>query len=623
MANVAPNQFITVTEPTLITPVMPSASLNGSVTLTRSLVIGAAYQWRFGGVDLVGQTNRTLNLTNIVAGQQGRYSVVVSDATSLVTNYAYLTVDTQFTQIKEGSLVTDLGCSWGGSWGDYNGDGFADLFVPRNNVGRPALYRNNHDGTFTPAASTSLPGTTDTWASSAWADLDNDGRPDLVATRYNKSPSVYFNNGDGNFSPLSFVGVAPWSIAVADYNQDGLLDVLLSSGSTSDGPKPCVLFGNNGDRTFTRMSSQQVGSIVSTSTFGAAAWGDYDDDGWPDLYSPHVFALDRIFHNDGAGRFATVSNLLTQSSAVAGAWGDYDNDGRIDLCAADWDAPSYVYRNLGNGNFERATIGLPISGNFQSVSWADYDNDGFLDLFLAGQGNQLYHNNGDGTFTRITTGSIVTDSPVGGDPFWSYSALWFDYDNNGFLDLYVSNGNDPLTANVANFLYHNNANSNAWLKVKLVGTTSNRDAIGAKVRALATYAGQSRWQRRDISSGDGYNGNHLLAHFGLGNAELVTTLRIEWPSGTVQEIPNVATNQMLTVVEPRRPVLALEATPTGFTGMLKADTNQTYQVHASDDLTTGWTVLTNVTSDATGTAVWSDSAPAPHGRRFYKAVKTP
>lgn len=272
------------------------------------------------------------------------------------------------------------------------------------------------------------------------------------------------------------------------------------------------------------------------------------------------------------------------------------------------------FKNYGTNTHALSGRGAAGAG------WAGVGT-GLLMTYGNNTGNSLFRNNGNGTFTAITTGSVVNDRvPSAG----SYAATWFDYDNDGFLDLFVPNGNDAGTALAPNFLYHNNGNLNAWLKVKLVGTTSNREGAGAKVRVRSTYAGASRWQRRDITSGgDPYNGAGPIAHFGLGNATSVTTLRIEWPSGTVQELSNVTKNQILTIIEPRRPVLALEATPAGFIGTLKADTNQTYQVRASEDPEAGWTVLTNITSDATGTGFWLDPVSTPQGRRFYKAAKAP
>jgi hypothetical protein len=397
-------------------------------------------------------------------------------------------------------------------------------------------------------------------------------------------------------------------VAVADYNWDGLLDLFIS---TSVG----ALYRNNGDQTFTHMTSKDAGALANATAYGGAAWADYDDDGRLEMYTANFSGgRPRFFHNDGNGRFVEATNLVSRtgpSSAIAGAWGDYDNDGKLDLCVANLGGVSVVYRNLGNGEFEKPAVGLTLGGA-NSAAWVDYDNDGFLDLFFTSQ-NALYRNNGDGTFTRVTTGSVANDIPVANA--YSYSGLWFDYDNDGFLDLYVVNGNDEATANTANFLYHNNGNSNAWLKVKLIGTASNRDGVGAKVRALATYAGRSRWQRRDITGGDAINGNQLYANFGLGNATKVTTLRIEWPSGTVQEYANVLTNQFLTLWEP--PAISAAVRADGACELsIKAEPNRGWQIQASGDLLT-WQTLTTVTN-TTATMYFIDTAAAGMDCRFYR-----
>jgi hypothetical protein len=234
-----------------------------------------------------------------------------------------------------------------------------------------------------------------------------------------------------------------------------------------------------------------------------------------------------------------------------------------------------------------------------------------LDLFFTGDTpNALFHNNGNGTFTRVSVGSLVNDIPVGGAD--SYNGLWFDYDNNGFLDVYVSNGTDDGLSRSANFLYRNNGNGNSWLRLRLIGTVSNRDGVGARVRIRARIRGQWVWQRRDVSGGDVANGNHLYAHFGLGDATRADVIRIEWPSGIVQELKNIPARQILTVTEPP----ALEALGEGRIRIL-CWSRQNYEVEASDDLQT-WTSLGVVATDLNRPVVLDPGAAGkPH--RFYRA----
>jgi hypothetical protein len=612
-AGLTVNKVVTLTESTAITPARPSACLNGSVTLTRTAV-GGTYQWQFEGADLIGQTNRTLNLNNLTAAQQGHYSVVASNAVAIVTNFVYLFVDTTFTKITTGPIATDLANTWTASWGDYDNDGYADLFVARYGVGPSVVYHNNRDGTFS-TVTTLLPATPDKWMSGFWADFDNDGQVDLFAARDSNPALFCFNNGDGTFAKQQFDSMSPWSISAVDYDRDGLLDLYVS-GATNR------LYQDLGGRNFRNMSFSQVGPIASASSAGLA-WADYDDDGWPDVVCASGMLATRMFHNDGTGHFVSVSNAVTlQTGALAEAWGDYDNDGRLDLALATGATNSVLYHNLGNGQFVKAAVGVTLP-YANSASWADYDNDGFLDLFLTtgglGYTNALYHNNGDGTFTAVTTGTLVTESAIRGSGLYtaSYSGLWFDYDNDGFLDLFVSNGDDAGTASTRNFLYHNNGNSNAWLVVKPVGTASNRSGIGAKVKVLATYAGKSRWQRRDISTGDFYNGNNLYAFFGLGNATNVTALIIEWPSGTKDMLLNVAPRQYVTIVEPSlQGALAKDGR---FHLSMTMSTNRVYQLQGSSDLVT-WTTLTNCTGNASSAPIEfvDPDAPSMRTARFYR-----
>lgn len=271
-----------------------------------------------------------------------------------------------------------------------------------------------------------------------------------------------------------------------------------------------------------------------------------------------------------------------------------------------------LYRNKGDGTFEKITAGVIVADRKGSTgcAWGDSDNDGFLDLFVVNgfagpEDNLLYHNNGDGTFSKTTTGSPVND---GGN---SFGVGWGDYDNDGFLDLFAANGaRGPAQSNS---LYRNNGNGNNWVKVRCVGTGSNRTGFGTKVRVQATIGGQSRWQMRQIDGGDGTSGGSLEADFGLGDATIIDTLRIEWPSGIVQELHGVAAKQSLTVTEPAR----LQAPGAGVL-RIQSWKGMAFEVQASTDLDE-WSPLTTVTN-LTGTLQFTDPDAANDARRFYRTV---
>jgi len=614
LVNVAPNQIITLTEPTLIAPARPSVSLNGSVTLTRSVVSGATYQWRFDGVDLAGQTSRSLNLTNIVARQEGRYSVVVSNATTLVTNFVYLHVDTQFTKITQGAIVNDPGNSYVPSWGDYNGDGWLDLFVANGgNEGPtiPFLYRNDQQGGFVRVTAAEV-GTLATDAVQAcegcWADYDNDGDQDLFIGTQSGPSRLYVNEGNGRFTRVTQdVGINrslyPWGSAWADYDNDGFVDLYLASGWVSSGLRD-TLWRNLGDGTFRQ--SQGISFRSMDVNFGT--WGDADNDGDLDLLVGGVGAgYNAFYRNNGDGTFTDdLSAGLGGGQACMSVWADFNNDGYLDVFQAYPSVPCYYYLNNKDGTFQRITTGPHTQTMGLIATAGDFDNDGDLDLFIgrgAGSGDPslLLRNEGNGTFVSITCGSLTQDRGHFGN------CAWADFDNDGALDLVVN-----TQANEKNALFHNNGNSNGWLIVRLVGTRSNRDAIGAKVRATAMVGGRSTLQTRQIGGG---TISDPRAHFGLGNATKVTTLRIEWPSGAVQEIPNVAANQVLTVYEP--PALAAAVRADGACELsIKAEPNRAWQIQASSDLIT-WQTLTTVTN-ASCEFQFTDPAAVGMDCRFYR-----
>jgi hypothetical protein len=297
-------------------------------------------------------------------------------------------------------------------------------------------------------------------------------------------------------------------------------------------------------------------------------------------------------------------------------WADYDNDGFLDAAVGVEHGLLGLYRNLaGQGFTNMAASAFPAEVTDSIPYWAgDYDNDGWQDLlaysFDPAIPPVLYHNNGDGTFTPRNVGG-PTSAVLGG-------LFWGDYNNDGFLDVLVLYG--PGTRNA---LFQHNGNTNHWLKVRLDGRASNRSGIGAKVRVLAAIGGRAFWQMREISGqGTGID-NGLIAHFGLGDATKVETLRIEWPSGIVQDLQNVATNQFLTVVESQsytnaRPQFSgVTSGPGGLQlSMTEPAAGATYILEASTDLVS-WTKLM-ARKSVGGTSQFTDTHAASIPSRYYR-----
>jgi hypothetical protein len=389
------------------------------------------------------------------------------------------------------------------------------------------------------------------------------------------------------------------------------------------------MYLNQGNGAFLKLTPEQVGRpLLDVGVWGGPSWADVDDDGWPDLLVKDVGVKDaggayRLYRNTGTGSFVSVGTgpLFTESNRLEySTWVDYDNNGDLDLfCTGTFAPPNALFRNEGGWVFRKMTeaeVGpLVTDGDGWGAAWGDYDNDGNLDVFVpkgaySPAKSSLFHNNGDGTFTQVTTGSPVND--IG----YAIACDWVDYDQDGALDLFVFEQTwrpDPDQVRRPR-LYHNNGNTNRWLAVKCVGTSSPRLGTGAKVRALATIGGQPRWQLRLIDAGGtALAGQSWYAHFGLGDATKVDLLRIQWPSGIVQELRDVAVGQYLTVTEPARLAMARPA-ELGIQCWL----GMQFRVEASSDLV-NWTPLTTVTN-VTGTPVYTDPGAASQRQRFYRAV---
>ena len=479
----------------------------------------------------------------------------------------------------------------GAAFFDFNGNGRQDIFLTNAN-GPNALYRNNGDRTFSDvAAEAGVANPDEITIGVACADYDNDGNCDLLITRIGGLKLLH-NNGDGTFTDvtdaagLNVSGDHPTSAVWADFDRDGHLDLYATYWLNE--PPPLIpdqsveglshaytelarrdhLFRNNGDGTFTEVTEYLRQGPVHGAGL-AVGFFDYDDDGLPDLYVVNDYGLyvrpNILYRNvgpaDGGWAFKDVSEQARVDAAMDGmglAIGDYDGDSRLDMYATNIGA-NILYRNLGGETFEEKTtdagVGRAAIGGKESVGWGtaflDFDNDGLLDLyFVAGKlypeanaegqyppdlANALFQNRGDGTFRDVskTTGADHAGIARG--------LAVADFDGDGFLDLLVANFDQPPA------LLRNSGNGNHWLKIRLVGTRSNRDGIGAR---LVLRAG-GREQIREVHSGTSFlSQNSLIAHFGLGESTSVDQLTVKWPSGVVQRLTNLPVDREITATEP-------------------------------------------------------------------------
>lgn len=424
--------------------------------------------------------------------------------------------------------------SWSASWGDYNNDGYDDLFVTSKDLEIPnSLYKNNGDKTFTKITTGAIVTDLARSVSSTWGDYDNDGYVDLfVANNYGSPNFLYHNNGNSTFTKVTSgdiveQGTYCHSAAWADYDNDGFLDLFVSEFFPSNANH---LFHNNGDGTFKAVENSPV--VLDKGHSIGASWSDYNNDGLVDLFVPNTRNESNwLYKNMGDGVFEKVNDnvLSSPSSSVGVSWGDYNNDGFSDLFVANsGNANNALYKNNQDGTFSMVTDGPVVSdhGHSHGSSWIDIDNDGDLDLYVTndqGQDNFLYKNNGDGTFMKVENDL----TRIGGE---SFGTAISDYDNDGDYDVFVANHGSST-----DFLFENTKGQcSEYLCLNLIGTNSNTCAIGAKVRVKANIFGKDVWQLHEVvgqsgGGAGGQNSNNVI--IGLGNATLVDSLIIEWPSG--------------------------------------------------------------------------------------------
>ena len=450
--------------------------------------------------------------------------------------------DGTFTDVTEKAGVGDTGYGHGCAVGDYNNDGQLDLYV--TNYGNNRLYRNNGDGTFTDV--TEVAGVTEPrWSSScAFADYDQDGNLDLYVVNY-----IVFDIDEN-----------PWC---------GLKEKNIRAYCEPDNfpAQSDTLFRNNGDGTFTDVT--KAAGIYNTTGKGlGVVWGDYNNDGFPDIYVANDSTENLFYHNNGDGTFEEVGFIIgvalsengAAENGMGTAFGDWNNDGWLDLTVTNYaQQTNTLYHNDTDGFFTDVTATTKTAQlTYPYLGWAtafiDYDNDGYQDIFVAnghlhenlaelgqqgtyGQRNLLFRNNADDTFTEVSEtlgpGMLLEDVSRG--------ATFADYDSDGDIDIVVTNSNTA-----PRLLRNDGGNRKNWLQIRLVATKGSTDAIGARVKVTTG----NLTQIRELRSGDGYlSQRDFTLHFGIGDYEQVDNIEVQWQSSGKQIIQSVQANQVLSLRE--------------------------------------------------------------------------
>jgi hypothetical protein len=433
-----------------------------------------------------------------------------------------------FEDVTDKAGVGGSAYSMGITVGDFNNDGFPDIYV--SNYGTNTLYRNKGDGSFKDITKKAkVGGGKECSVGAVWLDYDNDGDLDLFVGNYlNFDPEYkYYYAPDGFPGPLAY-------------------------DSQSD-----ILYQNNGNGTFEDVTKKMGIVDIDGRAMGVGA-ADYDNDGFVDIFVANDHTVNNLWHNNKGEGFTDLGIVSGTGFSQAGEatvsmsvdFADYNGDQLLDIFISD-DNYCSLYKNLGNGLFTDDSYASGISvASGQFVGWSssflDFDNDGDVDIFKAngelkhlyGQEDQMFENTGNEKFNDISLniGNYFKEEYVG------RGACIGDYDNDGDLDIYIVNLNDK-----GMFLRNNQGNKNNWLTINLIGQTSNRDGVGARIKL---YAGD-KIQTAQKKSATGYlSQNDPRLHFGLMKNETVEKIEINWPSGKTQILENIKANQILTITEP-------------------------------------------------------------------------
>jgi hypothetical protein len=447
--------------------------------------------------------------------------------------------------------------------GDYDGDGWTDLYAIRGNVGPNLLLHNRGNGTFEEVgAAAGL--TLSSGSGPTFADIDGDGRLDLVVGGIDGANTSCFRNlGNGSFAPLACgITNAPadvYSTALGDYDRDGDLDLVTTHWGSWPRPR---LWRNAGNGTFVEISAAQAGFSTGPAQIYSFAPNltDINDDGWPDLLLSADFGTSQIYINNRNGTFTrTTTSVISDENGMGSAVGDYDNDGDLDwFVSSIWDPNGIVeiggtwgtsgnrlYRNRGDGTFDDVTEAAGVRHGYWGwgSSFSDFNNDGHLDIFhvngFPDPGAVEYHSdparlfvsNGNGTFTERASELGIADTGQG------RGIVVFDYDRDGDLDVFITNASQPFR------LYRNNGgNGQHWLEVNLHGSVPNTQGIGGHIFVTANGVTQMRELR---AASNFVSQSPALSHFGLGAATSASLVRVVWPDGRTTTRFNVPADQLV------------------------------------------------------------------------------
>lgn len=442
--------------------------------------------------------------------------------------------------------LQSVGFYKGAAWVDYDNDGDIDLFAAPDH-----LFQNEGGGVFTEVQTTIGSVAGQNVSGTSWADMDNDGDIDCIQAQWPSTfywNNLHYNTGDGTFANVTagldgLTDYAGWGCAIGDLDHDGYLDLCFTHAAGFLAPtvtRPCRLL----QRTSAAAEVTSITGHAFTDTFGPYTvpyWSDYDLDGDMDLFIASgpggQPGLDFCYRNmlmetgqDTLERMTTEAFTSETQDGQCYNFIDCDNDRDLDLCLTNYGgAPTRMYRNEGGTYISMST---PFTVNAQNLAndWGDFDNDGDLDVVITRDAGttKYYRNDGGCTFTLLS-GALPTANGASG-------VTNGDYDNDGDLDLYI-HGNTA-----AHTLFRNDtvASGRHSVNITLHGSPSNSSAIGAIVQCRSTINGQAVWQMREVNAQNSFQSqNDLRVHFGIGDATLIDTMVVRWPSGHVDSFTDL------------------------------------------------------------------------------------